>query len=255
MFNKKNRIMQPSLPRNVYEIVKSTIIWPKILNLFIYQAIHLPIQQPVIMYRKFLFLAFVLPAFLTAQSTVTRSLSAFSRISVSGGYDEVILKEGNAESVSMTVSGIDPDRITTEVEDGQLKIGMKRGSYSNFKARIVVTYRKIEALGNSGSSNITAESVIKADQFKMSSSGSGDFKGEFDVAKLKISISGSSDMKLKGVADEQEISISGSGDVKADQLRGKSAEVSISGSGDVELNVSGNVRTRVSGSGNVNNNN
>lgn len=206
------------------------------------------------MFRKIIFFALLIPAFLTAQTTVTRSLSTFSRIGISGGYDQVILKEGDAESVKLIVSGIDPDRITTDVEDGQLKIGMKRGSYSNFKAQIIVTYRKIEAISNSGSSNITAESVIKADEFKMSSSGSGDFKGSFDVAKLKIAISGSSDMNLKGVADQQEIAISGSGDVHADQLRGKSADVSISGSGDVDLNVSGKVKTRVSGSGSVTNN-
>lgn len=187
-------------------------------------------------------------------STVTRSLSSFDKIGISGGFDAVILKEGSAEGVSLEVSGIDPDKITTEVKGSTLHIGMKRGSYSDFKARITVTYKSLRELANSGSTDVVAESVIKGDEFELASSGSGDFTGTFDVKELEVAISGSSDMKLKGQAGKQEIAISGSGDVDASALKGKEAEVAISGSGDVKLSVSGPVRTSVSGSGNVVNN-
>jgi hypothetical protein len=189
-----------------------------------------------------------------AQTTVTRTLSSFDKIGVSGGFDKVILKEGSAESVTLEVKGVDPDKILTEVKGNTLEIGMKKGSWSNFKATITVTYKSIRALANSGSTDIVAESVIKGDEFELASSGSGDFTGSFEVKELEIAISGSSDMTLKGSADEQEIAISGSGDVNASELKGKNAEVAISGSGDVKLNVSGQVKTSVSGSGSVTNN-
>jgi hypothetical protein len=189
-----------------------------------------------------------------AQTTVTRSLSSFDKIAISGGYDKVILKEGSAESVTLEVSGVDPDKIKTEVNGSTLEIGMKKGSYSNFKAKITVTYKSIRKLASSGSTDIVAESVIKADEFELATSGSGDFTGAFDVRELEIAISGSSDMTLKGRADEQDIAISGSGDVNASDLKGKQAEVAISGSGDVKLSVSGQVKTAVSGSGSVTNN-
>ena len=189
-----------------------------------------------------------------AQTTVTRSLSSFNKIAISGGFDKVILKEGSTESVTLEVSGIDADKIKTEVKGSTLEIGMKNGNWSNYKAKITVTYKSIRELASSGSSDIVAETVIKSDEFELASSGSGDFTGEFDVRELEVSISGSSDMTLKGRADEQEIAISGSGDVNASGLKGKQAEVAISGSGDVKLSVSGNVKTAVSGSGSVENN-
>jgi hypothetical protein len=189
-----------------------------------------------------------------AQTTVTRTLSSFDKIAISGGYDKVILKEGSAESVNLEVSGIDPDYIITEVKGSTLEVRMKRGSWSNFKAKITITYKSIRSLASSGSSDIVAESVIKGDEFELASSGSGDFTGSFDVRDLEIAISGSSDMTLKGRADEQEIAISGSGDVNASALKGQKAEVAISGSGDVKLSVSGQVKTAVSGSGSVTNN-
>ncbi len=190
----------------------------------------------------------VLTAMASAQ---TRSLSSFDQIAISGGFDAIILQEGSSESVSLDISGIDADKIITEVKGNTLEIGVKKGNYRNFKARITVTYRNLRRIANSGSSDIEVVSVLKGDKFEIASSGSGNFKGEFDVKDLKIAISGSSDMALKGKADNQAIKISGSGDILASDLKGSQASVAISGSGDVKLGVDGPVRTSVSGSGRV----
>ncbi len=197
---------------------------------------------------------FLAPICLHAQnSTVTRSLGAFDKIGISGGFDAVFLKQGDAESVTIEAKGIDPDKIETVVKDGALKINTKKGNYSNFKATITVTYRNLKSVANSGSTDVETLTPIKADKFEFASSGSGDFKGELDVKDLDIAISGSCDMTLRGKADDQEIAISGSGDVNAAALKGATAEVAISGSGDVKLGVSGKVKTAVSGSGTVTN--
>lgn len=190
---------------------------------------------------------------LAAQKTETRNLGSFQEIHVSGGYDLVTLREGSSESVAIEASGIDLDKIETKVEDGALKIGTKNGHYGNHKIKLVITFRSLKGISSSGSTDFVAESVIRGDEFEFSSSGSGDFKGELDVQKLRIAISGSSDMELRGKAEKQKIAISGSGDVDASKLKGAEAEVAISGSGDVDLNVSGKVRTSVSGSGDVEN--
>lgn len=182
---------------------------------------------------------------------VTRNLSSFDKIAISGGFDAVILQEGGSESVSLDVSGVDADKITTEVKGSTLEIGMKKGSYKDFKARITVTYRNLKEVASSGSTDIEATSVLKGDKFRIATSGSGDFKGSFDVKDLDVAISGSSDMTLKGKANNQKIAISGSGDIQAEDLKGSQADVAISGSGDVALGVDGPVKTAVSGSGRV----
>jgi hypothetical protein len=208
-----------------------------------------------------LFAAFMLttagilfPFCLAAQnSSITRSLPSFDKIGISGGYDAVFLQEGDSESVTLEISGIDPDKITTEVKNGTLQISTKKGYYKNFKAKITVTYRNLKSVASSGSTDIVALSPIKANEFELATSGSGDFKGALEVQKLEIAISGSSDMSLSGNAATQEIAISGSGDVDASALKGSAADVAISGSGDVKLNVSGKIKTAVSGSGRVTN--
>ncbi|MBL7825921.1 MAG: DUF2807 domain-containing protein [Saprospiraceae bacterium] len=202
-----------------------------------------------------LFLALVLvPFLLNAQTKVTRTLSSFDKIGISGGYDKVYLKEGDAESIVLETKGIDPENILTEVSEGTLRIKTKNGHWNNFSATLTITYRKLTSIATSGSSDIESLSVIRASDFKLATSGSGDVKAEFDVKNLHVAISGSSDMTLKGKAEEQSIAISGSGDVDASKLNGEAADVAISGSGDVRLGVKGKVKTSVSGSGNVTNN-
>ncbi|MDO8367836.1 MAG: head GIN domain-containing protein [Saprospiraceae bacterium] len=198
---------------------------------------------------------FLFPFCLAAQSaTVTRPLASFDKIGISGAYEVVFLKQGDAESVSLDVSGTDPAIIETEVKNGTLHIRTKKGNYSNLKAKITVTYRSLKSVANSGSSDIETLSPIKAEEFEFASSGSGDFKAELDVKDLDIAISGRSDLTLRGNADTQDIAISGSGDVNATALKGSKADVAISGSGDVKLGVSGKIKTAVSGSGSVTNN-
>ncbi len=197
---------------------------------------------------------FLTPLFLFSQSSVNRSLLPFSKISISGGYDKVILQEGSAESVQLEVSGVEPDNITTEVKGNTLHISTKKGNWRNLKAKITITYRELTEIAASGSSDIEALSVIKADKFELATSGSVNFKGAFDVRDLAVAISGSCDMNLRGKAENQDIAISGSGDVNASELSGATAAVAISGSGDVKLSVKGKVKTAVSGSGKVTNN-
>lgn len=198
--------------------------------------------------------ALLASAALFAQTkTETRSLAAFEKIAIAGGFDEVVLQEGAEEKIALEVSGVEAEKIITEVKDNTLLIHMKNGSYPDTKIRLTVTYRKLTDIRNSGSTDITSAATIRGETLTVHSSGSGDFNATLDVRKLKINISGSSDMKFSGTADDQAIAISGSGDVNAGELKGATADVAISGTGDVRLNVSGRVKTSVSGSGQVEN--
>jgi Putative auto-transporter adhesin, head GIN domain len=202
------------------------------------------------------YISFVV-AFLTAttifaqKNTETRAIGSFDRIDISGGFQLIELKEGSEESVRIEASGVALDKIETDIVGNTLRIRMKRGSYNDTRIKMLVTYKQLDEVSNSGSSDIEALNTIKGPRFSLNSSGSGDFRGDFDVEKLTLSISGSSDMTLRGQARRQSIAISGSGDIDAAKLTGSEASVAISGSGDVVLGVNGPVRTAISGSGTV----
>jgi hypothetical protein len=191
---------------------------------------------------------------LNAQKVETRSLSDFNRIDISGGFDKVILKYGDAESVRIESNGKDSDKVNTSVKGNTLSISFKSPKWGGEgRTNLVITYRNLREVNNSGSTNIRTGNAIKGSEFTYNGSGSGDFTAEVDVKNIKVNISGSSNVTLKGRADEQAYAVSGSGDIHAGQLKGESARTAVSGSGNVELNVSGHVKSSVSGSGKVRN--
>ena len=188
-----------------------------------------------------------------AQKTEDRSVGSFNSVKISGGFN-VIIQQGSSESVKISASGIDLQNIITEIEGGSLRIRTKNDNWNwkkDYDVDIVLTYKTLEAVTSSGSSLITTKNTIKSDNFDLTLSGSGKFKGSIETQKLEMSISGSGDIELSGSAKEQNIVISGSGNMEAMELKSSFAKIQISGSGNANLAVSEELEARVSGSGDI----
>ena len=195
-------------------------------------------------------LAFFMFTCVNAFQKETRKVDDFNKISL-GVNAELFLKIGNTQSV--VLEGDDLDEIETEVSKGKLKI-RREGSW-NFggmdKIKIYITAKEIDGLSVAGSGEIKGESVIKADQLKLSVSGSGDMDLEIDSEDLYISISGSGDLELKGKAGVVETHISGSGDIDAEDLEADTLDAHISGSGECSMTVNKKIEASISGSGTI----
>lgn len=188
-----------------------------------------------------------------AQKTEDRSVGSFNSVKISGGFN-VTIQQGSSENVKISASGIDLQDIITEIEGGSLRIRTRNDNWSwkkDYDVDIVLTYKTLEGVTSSGSSRITTKNTIKSDNFDLTLSGSGKFKGSVETQKLEMSISGSGDIELSGSAKEQDVSISGSGDLEAMELKSSFAKIKISGSGNASVAVSEELDAKVSGSGDI----
>ncbi len=190
-----------------------------------------------------------------AQKTEERKLNSFKAVKIGGSFN-VILQEGNTESIKITASGIALDDILTENEGSTLSIRIQNDrwnsrSNNNYTVDIVLTYKNLEKINSSGSSHIHAKSIIRSDDFDLSLSGSGKFKGGVEAQRLNIALSGSGDIEINGSAKEQNISISGSGDVHAIDLKSSVTKIKISGSGNAKVQASEELEASISGSGDI----
>jgi len=189
---------------------------------------------------------------LSAQNVENRNLDAFDKIEVSVSFD-VYLEKGSSESVKLDLRGISPSEIITEVSGRTLKIYKKRGNWNmRSSGKLIVTYRELSAIKNSGSSDMYGDDPIRADDLDIVCSGSGDISLEdIESEELTIRISGSSDMDLRGSCVYQDIKISGSGDYDASDVECDEVDIAISGSGNASVTARGKLRARVSGSGDI----
>lgn len=192
-----------------------------------------------------------------------RNVSEFSSITASSGWD-VIVRQGNRQSVSIEVSEKLLDRAVVEVKNGTLHIYTqnKNGfSFSflnnrNTTQKAYVTVTDLKEITASGGVDIRFETPLKATDFAINMSGgtdlenlslncnsfTGNFSGGCDadirflaVQTLKVDTNGGSDVNLYDIDAQQcRVGASGGCDVK---LTGKSKEFSISASGGCDVSA------------------
>ena len=182
----------------------------------------------------------------------SREVSGFDSVNLSGAGD-VIITQGEGESLTIETDDNIMEYITSEVRGGTLYLGTEE--LTNVMAtRLVFTLGvdELTAVDVSGSGSIKAAS-IETDSLELGISGSGSVDVDSLTAdELNVRISGSGDVRLAGETPEQDIDISGSGQYEAGDLLSESVVVSISGSGEATIWTTGSLDADVSGSGMVN---
>jgi len=184
-----------------------------------------------------------------------RQVSGFNEISVSGGIDLYLSPD---EKETVVVSANDNryrDRIITRVVDNRLEIFYdNKGSMrwpDNMKLKAYVSFKTLQKVKASGSSDVYVNGVIKSEKLEIRLSGSSDFKGAIKVGELDLIQSGSSDSRISGTADRVKIDVSGSSDVKAYEMVVNYCDVEASGASDIQITVNKELSARASGASDI----
>jgi hypothetical protein len=180
-----------------------------------------------------------------------RDVQNFDRVALSI-RGELILTQGERESLTIEASAADLEVIATEVRGGTLQIGQ---AGSGPGPRGPVTYRlsmkRIAGLATSSSGNIQANS-IEADSLSIAISSSGSVViGRLAAKQLQVSISSSGSCTIGGTVDQQRVQLSSSGEYRAENLASRTASVGVSSSGSATIRVSESLDARISSSGSV----
>lgn len=207
-------------------------------------------------------LCFVVLSTASSQSVIrdpnaqVRDVKDFHGIEVSNSID-LYLNQGGDEAVA--VSAKDPKHIAqiiTEVQDGILKIHLQNTgrllfNTGNQKLKAYVSFKKIDKLSASGSSDIYVDGTIAGDNLAIRLSGSSDFKGSVKVTDLSMDQSGSSDALISGSAGSVTVNVSGASDMKGYELMVENCTAHASGSSDVRITVTKELNVHASGSSDV----
>jgi hypothetical protein len=203
-----------------------------------------------------LILVFMLIAvnFTFAQKKETRNVGSFTAISASSGLN-VFLKKGSTTSVVVEADEKKIDKISTEVENGTLKLDIESKSWTwgagDKEVNVYVTYNSLNAIAVSGGVDLESEGVLSSDKLSIAASGGADMELQIKVKDLKIDISGGADLDLSGTADKVNISASGGSDISAYGLTCQDATVNASGGADVDITVERSLNANASGAADV----
>ncbi len=197
------------------------------------------------------------------------NVSDFKGIEVSGGFD-VILNQGNSESLVLTAQKNLFDYITVKVDNGTLKIYTRNNIWSTQPMKALITFKNIDDLNVSGGGDVTSRTPINVDELSINMSGGGDFSSTVNSDGVKCYISGGGDAKIGGNIKDYKINMSGGGDLESEVITSvvscrmtgggdlflrsrekvSDAVVDINGGGDMEIRINTDkLNCRVSGGG------
>lgn len=182
----------------------------------------------------------------------SRNVSDFDQIALSGS-GEVIITQGEGESLSVETDDNIMPYIKAEVRDNTLYLGFDRqvNLVSPTRLSFNVRVRDLEAVSVSGSGEVTVDS-LESDSLDIDVSGSGEVLIDaLTTEQVEVDIGGSGEVEIAGETIKQDVSIGGSGKYKAGDLYSEIATISIGGSGEATVWVSESLEADIGGSGDI----
>jgi hypothetical protein len=188
---------------------------------------------------------------LFAQSE-NREMADFQVLKVSNSIG-VILTQGDENS--LTITGVKPedlDKVKTEIADGVLSVYTKGKIESKDNIKVLITFKHISSIEQSGASEISSTGTIREDKISIKGSGAIESELDLEVNQLTINLSGASDIKITGKVNDFDLKLSGASDLKAAGLLAKNVKVDISGASDVKVYASESISGKASGASSIN---
>jgi hypothetical protein len=186
-------------------------------------------------------------------TTTIRSTGSYDGLKASGPMDFKLV-QGQEGEISIQGDANLMDYIVTEIKGNKLVVKVEDGYNLKPSQTIVVTvpYESISSVSLAGSGDIENFGMIESDDFNVSLAGSGDINLNVSAKIIKSAIAGSGDIELRGSTKNLTTKIAGSGDFEGSNLESINVDAKITGSGSADVVCNGNLKARITGSGDVN---
>jgi len=173
--------------------------------------------------------------------TETREVSDFDRVALTG-FGELVITQGEEESLTIEAPQDILDRIETEVKDGKLIIGISRSwqdwlgdvltaGFTGKRIRYYLTVKQLTGLEVLGAARVKVAN-IKTDRLALELRGAADVNIEsLDAERLDVDMPGAGKISVAGRVAEQTVTISGAGSYDAPKLESQKAKATLEGLG------------------------
>ena len=179
-----------------------------------------------------------------------RELKSFNEIEISGPY-QVILTQGETESIQISASDDVRNQIITKVEGNELKV-YHRGKLNDAGSiTITIQFKQLKEITCNGAVQLLTGTPMKSEKLDVNLTGASTVTLEVTAGEVDVDVAGSSNITLSGKTEKLELEISGSGKVSATGLETKNCDVDITGSGKAAVNTNSMLSVTITGSGAV----
>jgi hypothetical protein len=185
--------------------------------------------------------------------TEERDVSGFDSVALSG-FGEVIITQGDEESLTVETDDNLMQYIETQVRGGTLELGFTDDDILLRPSKSIIfrlSVIDLTALDSSGAGKFEIDE-LDADRLEVTLSGAGDIRiDSLTATDLVVTVSGAGNIELAGQVKTQEVNLNALGNYVAPDLESQAATVRISGAGSASIWVLDTLDVTISGAGNV----
>jgi hypothetical protein len=189
--------------------------------------------------------------------TETRDVAAFEAIAIEYPGAEIVLQQGDKESVEIEADDNLLPQLSTEVTSGTLTIkstetDWKTSVNPSAPAKLNITVRDLNTIVLSAPLGHLEVHDLQAGTLNLVVSGGAQVRlNGLQVDLLDTVLSGAGDIQADGTADEVKLILSGLGDFNAADLQSKRAAIELSGMGSATVRVEEELAATITGAGSI----
>jgi Putative auto-transporter adhesin, head GIN domain len=182
----------------------------------------------------------------------SRNVKNFDRVHCSFG--ELIITQGDRESLIVKAEDRLISQIVSEVRDGTLYLYPKNNTpFVTFdRIQFDLTVKNLDELNLDGVVTVKAER-LETDRLQLEATGSAQIAiDSLKANTLNVDLGGASELNLAGKVTEQTLRFSGGSRYRADRLESQTVDLQINGAGDATVWANDRLDVQINGTGNVN---
>ena len=184
---------------------------------------------------------------ITQEREITNS---FTRIHASNGLD-VILNQDNTESIKVQADENLQEIITTEVENGILKISTTTNiGYAKSK-KVMVSFKNLETLKCTSGSDVRGNGTLIFNTVDIDATSGCDVNLLVDAQELSGSATSGADLKLEGSATKVSLKATSGADIDAKNLEANHAIVGVTSGADIKVQATESIELSATSGGDI----
>lgn len=181
----------------------------------------------------------------------SRNVQNFDRIRCSFG--ELIVTQGDRESLTITAEDRILSQIVSEVRDGTLYLYPENNTpFVTFdRVQFELTVKNLDELNLDGVVRVQAEN-LETDRLQLQATGSAEIAiNSLKANTLNVDLGGASKLNLAGKVIDQTLRFSGGSQYRAELLESQNIDLEIDGAGEATVWANDRLDVQINGTGNV----
>ncbi|MBW3468909.1 head GIN domain-containing protein [Arthrospiribacter ruber] len=173
-------------------------------------------------------------------SNETRRLGNFNAVKVSTSI-KAELVQGSENKIEIKATGIDLDKIESNISDRTLEVKLGRGNFRNHTVNVVITYRDIQGIEATTSASVVAKDPIEAAEAYLFAATNGYIEADITSEVLHIEAATSSKVVVSGEVDELNIKAYTNAEIDGKRLEASDVDVLANTAATVHFNTTGSI--------------